>query len=97
MSAIFEKDLDIFFDDFAVTTIINGETFQSIFNTPTDSVNFDNVAVEGDHPWIRCKTSDLTAAAAKRRDSITVDSISYKVAKIRAEGAGTSVVWLETV
>jgi hypothetical protein len=95
----FTEDLDIFFneDDFAVSVTLNGDTFSAILDTPTDGYEYGDASVEADHKVIRCKTADLVAANIARRDTITVDGDSYKVANYRHEGQGTSIVWLETV
>ena len=95
----FTEDLDIFFnrDEFAVEGAVNGSTFNCIFDTPTQSFEGFDVSVENEHPFIHCKTSDLTMAGAKRKDPMTIDGADYLIAAIRREGQGTSIVWLKTV
>jgi hypothetical protein len=95
----FTENLDIFFneDDFAVTVVLNGDTFSGILDSPTEGYEYGDVSIEADHFVLRCKTADLTAAGIARNDTITVAGDSYKVANYRHEMAGTSIVWLETV
>lgn len=93
----FTEDLDNFFDtdEFAVDATVNSYDFKVIFDEPTQGVEGLDASIEETHPSFHCKTADLTAAAAKRNDTATVDGNDFTIAAIRKDGQGTSTVWLK--
>lgn len=97
MGANFEEDLDCFFDEFAVDVTAGAVEMKGIFVTPSDGIQFDNVSVESDQPMVRVQTAELATSGVARKGAITVNGNDYIIGKIRAEGAGTSIVWLEKV
>jgi hypothetical protein len=95
----FTENLDAFFDteEFAVVATVNAFDLNVIFDLPTMEFVNGEASVEGQHPFLQCKTQDLIDANARRRDEITVETTDYVISQIRHEGNGTSLVFLEAV
>ena len=95
---MFNEDLSLFFDekDFAVEAILNLGTstrsIKAIFETPTQSVEIYDTAIEADAPRVTCRTQDLTGI--KRGHAVTVQNQSYKIEKISHDGTGLSFLYL---
>jgi hypothetical protein len=96
---VFTEDLAQFFDqdDFAVAAIIKSgatviRTISVIFNTPTQEVAVFDTAVEGNLPFVQCRTSDL--AGVTKSHTMTVSNVVYRIGEREDDGTGLSTVQL---
>lgn len=95
----FAEDLSVFFDTdgFAVECVINTtspRTIDVIFGTPTEGAQLYDSSVEADAPFFHCKTSDLSGVTVGK--TATINTVVYKIKKIRDDGTGVSRVSLKT-
>lgn len=97
---MFSENLNQFFEtnDFAVDAVINYGSNQTrdlkvIFETPSQSVEIYDTAIEADAPRLSCKTSDLSQV--KQYDTVTVQSNTYKIERISHDGTGISFLYLK--
>lgn len=97
----FTEDLDQFLDtdDFAVEAVFSlapsgTRNVNVIFDTPTQSVDIYDTAIETDAPFVRCKTEDLNGV--KINANVQIASVNYKVKRITNDGTGISIVYLKT-
>lgn len=96
----FTENLDQFFDtdDFAVSAVITktgGATVNVpvIFNTPSQSVEIYDTAIETDAPFCQVQTSKIPGV--KKGNTITVEAKSYTIEKISNDGSGVSTLFLK--
>ena len=97
----FVENLGAFFnqDDFAVTAILKLEdggatrSISAIFNTPTQSIEIYNTAIETDNPFLMCRTSDLSGVRNKQK--VVVEGKTFTIEKISADGTGVSTIYLK--
>jgi len=69
-----------------ITVIYDNEYISSIM---------DGVEVENTNPIVMCRTSDVVNA--KHGDTITVNSIAYKIINIKPDGTGITTIELSTM
>ena len=94
-------DLSDFFDTdvFAVAasyTVTGGSaaTVNGVFDEGFVAVDVGGqVQVANVQPQLQCATSDVSAA--DKGDAITVNSVSYTVAEVQADGTGVTTLILE--
>ena len=91
------ENLDAYFDGFgqAVSfTDSSGETVSctAIFDNGFSAPQIGDLVIETTDPVLTCKTSDISGIESG--DSVTVESITYKVIQIQPDGTGISTVFL---
>ena len=97
---MFSENLNQFFEinDFAIDAVINYGTNQTrnvkvIFETPSQSVEIYNTSIEADAPRLSCKTSELNGV--KTGNTVTAQSVTYKIIQISHDGTGISFLYLK--
>jgi hypothetical protein len=101
---MFSENPDEFLDtdDFAVEAVFTvstgaSRTVKVIFNTPTQSVEIYDTAIEAEAPFLTCKTSDVERSpAVTRGTAVRVSGKEFTVANIADDGTGFSTVFLKT-
>ncbi len=95
----FKEDLltdldDVFLDneEFAVDVLYNAATFQGIFDDGFIDSADDGIAVESTAPQVQVKTSDVVGAL--HDETMTINSIDYKIIGIQPDGTGMTLILL---
>jgi hypothetical protein len=95
----FTENLQQFFEteDFAIGVtfvLASGATRQikAIFDTPSQSVELYETAIEAGVPKLICATSETSGL---ERASTTINGVAYKIARIAHDGTGVSVLYLK--
>ncbi len=88
------SDLDVFFDadEFAVPVTYNSLTFNGIYDNTFAEDDQGEIQVDTLNPQIMVKSSDVTSLA--KGDTMTVNSIAYKVRSIQPDGTGVTTIFL---
>jgi hypothetical protein len=84
----------VFFDtdEFAVEITYNSATIKGIFDNTFTQDDQGAVQVDTKNPQVLVKSSDVTGLA--HGDTMTVNSIAYKVRSIQPDGTGVTNVLL---
>lgn len=83
-SAIFDSGLCV--DAVLKTTSTPSATIRVDFRNQYGLKNAGAIVYEGEELYCDCKSSDVSDA--KQNDTITIDSIKYKITEIQPEDAG---------
>jgi hypothetical protein len=88
------NDLDIFFnsEEFAVDVTYNAATIQGIFDAEFSSAVEGEMGVESTVPQVLLKTSDVPSVA--HNETMTINSVVYKVIGIQPDGTGMTLILL---
>jgi hypothetical protein len=98
---VFTENLALFFDqsEHAVAVVIKTaagaavvRTISGIFSTPQQDVAIFDAEVEGNLPFLTCRTSDLSGVT--HANTMLINSVLYRVVKVEADGTGVSTVQL---
>jgi len=91
----FDADLLAMLDlnGFAVTAISGANTINGIFDQDYFEIIDSNSVVESSQPAFTCRTSDVSSIS--HGDTLTINSINYKVVGNKPDGTGMSVLPLE--
>jgi hypothetical protein len=97
---IYDDDMDVFLDDdeFAddITYLAygsaSGSSIHGIFDAPGSIVTIGRVSMVVERQQVRVKTSDISSITSS--DTMTIDSIEYKVGPWTHDGTGMSTVIL---
>lgn len=93
---MFVEPLDVFLNtaDFAKPATLNGSPTNVIF----DEANMQQFGlVEDFNPFVRAKTTDVTASAAVHGSILIVDARSFKVREFQPDGNGMTILQLSAV
>ncbi len=95
---MFNEDLSVFFSDFSIDCIYNGQALKGILdNQGTDSNIFNSFSISGSNPKLTVKYIDCSLMSITINEKITVDSVEYKIKNITNDGTGLTVLDLELV
>ncbi len=88
------NDLDIFFndDEFAIEVTYNLVTFNGIYDNAFIEDQQGQIQIETLEPQIMVKTSDVTGLT--HGETMTVNSVAYKVKEIQPDGTGITRILL---
>lgn len=98
LQEIMSSDIeDILFTDFALDAAFShaggqASTIKVIFDNDFKAVNIDTGMVESAGPMATCKTSDVLTAA--HGDTLTINSVVYKIIGIEPDGTGMTTLIL---
>ncbi len=87
-------DLSTFLDsnEFAISITYGSTTIKGIFDNSFEAIDLDENSVENTQPQVIVRTSDITGL--KQGDIFIINSISYNVTGIHADGTGLTTVLL---
>ncbi len=88
------NDLDIFLnsDEFGVDVTYNTVTIQGIFDDEFSSAVQGEMGIESTVPQVLLKTADVPNVA--HNETMTINSIVYKVIGIQPDGTGMTLILL---
>ena len=88
------NDLDIFLDDdeFAVEITFDGGTVLGIFDNEFAVAVEGEIGIESATPQVLVKDSDI--AGATHGQTMTIDSVVYKIIGIHPDGTGLTLILL---
>ncbi len=96
MTISFAADLAHLFDvdEFAQSVLYNGGTINGIFDNETVPIEAGGfIPVHEEQPRLTCRTVDVPSITYDQ--TMTIDSINYKVKAWIHDGTGTTVIQLE--
>jgi hypothetical protein len=87
-------DLEVFLDneEFAVDITYNAGTIQGIFDAEFSSAVEGEMGIESTVPQVMVKTSDVSSAV--HGQTMTINSVVYKIIGIQPDGTGTTLILL---
>lgn len=88
------SDLDTFLnsDEFATSVTYNSATINGIFDDAYKGINMTTGEVESTDPQVIVKSGDVSGI--EHGDTITINSITYYVIGIHADGTGITTIIL---
>lgn len=84
-----ETDLASMFDYFAISVVVSGKPIMALFDHEYVEVG----QINGTHPVLTCRTSDLIHVS--RGNIVHIDGDNYLIAVVESDGTGVSRVVLE--
>jgi hypothetical protein len=79
-------------DEFSVDVLYNSTTFQGIFDDGFIDSADDGVAVESTAPQVQVKSTDV--AGALHGQTMTIESVVYKIIGVQPDGTGMTLIML---